>query len=71
MSFFNLNALSSPILIKIHFIDMPARIKVRGQEIHVHYPLRAHSPVLRSAGIEKWAPPISWLGNRRLRYHWG
>jgi hypothetical protein len=105
VSFFNLNALSSPILIKIHFdvvltmiadtlyyqfaqslrgfeacnaerlfrhfIDTPARIKVRGEEIHVHYPLRAHSPVLRSAGIEKWAPPISWLGNRRLHYHWG
>ena len=27
--------------------------------------------VLRSAGLEKWAPPISWLGNRKLRFHWG
>lgn len=105
VSFFNLNALSSPILIKIHFdvvltmiadtlyyhlaqslrgfencnadrifrhfVDLPARIKVRGNEIHIHYPLRAHSPVLRSAGLEKWAPPISWLGNRKLRFHWG
>lgn len=105
VSFFNLNALSSAILIKIHFdvvltmiadtlyyhlaqslrgfencdaerifrhfVDMPAKIRTRGDEIHIHYPLRAHSPVLRSAGLEKWAPPISWLGNRKLRFHWG
>lgn len=105
VSFFNLNALSSPIRIKIsfdavltmiadtlyyhlaqslrgfescnservfrHFIDVPAKIKIRGDEIQVHYPLRAHSPVLRSAGLEKWAPPISWLGNRKIRFTWG
>lgn len=105
VSFFNLNALSSPILIKIHFdtvltmiadtlffqfaqslrgfescnaerifrhfIDTPAKIKIKGDEIFVHYPLRAHSPVLRSAGLEKWAPPISWLGNKKLRFSWG
>ncbi|MGK5086475.1 transposase [Bdellovibrionota bacterium FG-2] len=105
VSFFNLNALSSPILIKInfdvvltmiaatlyyhlakslrgfescnaervfrHFVDMPAKIQIKGDEIHVHYPLRAHSPVLRSAGLENWAPPISWLGNRKLRFSWG
>ena len=105
VSFFNLNALSSPILIKVHFdvlltmiadtlyyhlarslrgfevcdaaklfrhfVDMPAKLKVRGDEIHVRFPLRAHSPVLRSAGLDKWTAPISWLGNRRLRYEWG
>src|SRR5258708_2614472 len=102
VSFFNLNALSSPILIKIqfdvvltmiadtlyyhlarqlrgfedcdaerifrHFVDSSAKIKVSGDEILVQYPLRAHSPVLRSAGLEKWAPRISWLGNRKIRY---
>jgi len=105
VSFFNLNALSSPILIKIsfdavltmiadtlyyhlarslrgfescnaerifrHFVDVPAKIKVSDDEIQVHYPLRAHSPVLRSAGLEKLAPPISWLGNRKIRFSWG
>jgi DDE family transposase len=105
VSFFNLNALSSPILIKIHFdtvltmiadtlyyhlarslrgfescnaerifrhfVDVPAKIKINGDEIHVRYPLRAHSPVLRSAGLEKSAPPISWLGNRKIRFAWG
>lgn len=105
VAFFHLNALSSPILIKVHFdvlltmmadtlyyhlaqslrgfescdaarifrhfIDMPAKIKVTQNEIHVHYPLRAHSPVLRSAGLDKWSAPISWLGDRKLKFFWG
>jgi transposase len=105
ISFFNLNALSSPILIKIHFdvvltmiadtlyyylaqslrgfencdaekifrhfIDMPANIEVKGQDIFIQYPLRAHSPVLRSAGLDKWIPNISWLGDRKLHFRWG
>lgn len=105
ISFFNLNALSSPILIKIHFdmlltmiadtlyyhlaqslkgfencdaekifrhfVDMPAHIKVEGDRIHVQYPLRSHNPVLRSAEFEKWMPPISWLGGRKLSFLWG
>lgn len=104
VSFFNLNALSSPILIKIHFdtvltmiadtlyyhmarslrgfencnaerifrhfIDTPAKIKISGDTIHVLFPLRAHSPVLRSAKLENWTPPISWLGNRKIRFTW-
>lgn len=104
ISFFNLNALSSPILIKIHFdvvltmiadtlyyylaqslrgfencdakkifrhfIDMPAKIEVKGDNIYIQYPLRSHSPVLRSARLDKWTPPISWLGNRKLFFSW-
>jgi hypothetical protein len=105
ISFFNINALSSPILIKTHldvvltmmadtlyyhlaqslrgfescdankvfrhFIDMPAKISVKKDQILVKYPLRAHSPVLRSAGLDKWAPSISWLGNKKLKFQWG
>jgi hypothetical protein len=105
IGFFNLNALSSPILIKIHFdvvltmiadtlyyylaqslrgfekcnaekifrhfIDMPANIEVSDTTIHVAYPLRAHSPVLRSAKLDVWAKPISWLGNRKIVFSWG
>jgi hypothetical protein len=104
VSFFNLNALSSPILIKVyfdvvttmvadtlyyhlakslrgfeqcdaakifrHFIDMPAKISVQGDEVKVKYPLRAHTPVLRAAGLDKWIPRISWLGNRKLTFEW-
>ena len=105
VAFFNINALSSPILIKVHldllltmiadtlyyhlaqqlrgfeacdaktifrhFIDMPARILVDNKHVHVKYPLRAHSPVLRSAGLDKWTAPLSWLGNRTVRFSWG
>jgi len=105
VGFFNLNKLSSPILIKIHFdvvltmiadtlyyhlaqslrgfekcnaekifrhfVDMPAKIHVTADTINVAFPLRAHSPVLRSAKIDAWAQPISWLGNRRIVYSWG
>jgi hypothetical protein len=105
IQFFHLNALSSPILIKIHFdvvltmiadtlyyqlaqslrgfescearkifrhfIDMPAKITVTKEEIQVKYPLRAHSPVLRSAGLDKWSASISWLGNRKIKFQWG
>ena len=105
IAFFNINALSSPILIKVHldllltmiadtlyyhlaqklrcfeacdaqkifrhFVDMPARIQVDDKQIHVRYPLRAHSPVLRSAGLDKYTQPLSWLGNRTIKYYWG
>ncbi len=54
-----------------HFIDMPAKISVTKEEILVRYPLRAHSPVLRSAGLDKWAQPVSWLGERKMRFVWG
>lgn len=105
IGFFNLNMLSSPILIKIHFdvvltmiadtlyyylaqslrgfekcnaekifrhfIDMPAKIDITETTINVRFPLRSHSPVLRSANFEKWSRPISWLGNRKLLFSWG
>jgi transposase len=104
VSFFNINSLSSAILIKVHldilltmisdtlyyhlaqslrgfescdadkifrhFINMPAKIRITNNEIHVNFPLRAHSPVLKSAGLDKWAKPISWLGNRKIKFHW-
>src|SRR5262245_55442117 len=54
-----------------HFIDMPAKIAMSKNEILVKYPLRAHSPVLRAAGFDKWTEPISWLGNRKLKFQWG
>ncbi len=104
VSFFCLNALSSPILIKIHFdvvltmiadtlyyhlaqslrgfencnaekifrhfIDVPAKIEVQADEIIVRYPLRSHNPVLRSVKLDAYAKPISWLGNRKLKFIW-
>jgi hypothetical protein len=54
-----------------HFVDMPASIEVESDVIHIKFPLRAHSPVLRSAKLDAWAQPISWLGNRKLVFSWG
>ena len=54
-----------------HFVDMPAKIDVTEDTINVRYPLRAHSPVLRSAKLEAWAQPLSWLGNRKVVFSWG
>lgn len=102
VSFFCLNALSSPILIKIHFdvvltmiadtlyyhlaqslrgfencngekifrhfVDVPAKIEVQADEIIVRYPLRSHNPVLRSARLDTYTKPISWLGNRKMKF---
>jgi Transposase DDE domain len=104
VSFFCLNALSSPILIKIHFdvvltmiadtlyyhlaqslrgfencnaekifrhfVDVPAKIEVQADEIIVRYPLRSHNPVLRSARLDTYTKPISWLGNRKIKFVW-
>jgi len=104
VSFFCLNALSSPILIKIHFdvvltmiadtlyyhlaqslrgfencnaekifrhfVDVPAKIEVQADEIIVRYPLRSHNPVLRSARLDTYTKPISWLGNRKMKFVW-
>ena len=50
---------------------MPAKIEVTADTIKVAYPLRAHSPVLRSAKLEAWAQPISWLGNRKIIFSGG
>ncbi len=102
VKFFSLNALSSPILIKVHFdvlmtmvahalyhflseklrgfeqiraatifrqfIDMKAEILVQGNNVIVTFPRRAHNPILKAAQIDKLAPPIPWLGNRRLQF---
>lgn len=104
ISFFCLNALSSPILIKIHFdvlltmiadtlyyhfaqslrgfescnaekifrhfIDTPAKIEIQPNEVIVRFPLRSHNPVLRSASLNTNSKPISWLGNRTIKFVW-
>jgi hypothetical protein len=29
---------------------------------------RSHDPILREAALDRDAPPISWLGNRRIYF---
>jgi len=102
VKFFSLNALSSSILIKVHFdvlttmiahalyhvlsqklrgfehcrastifrqfINMKADILISGEIITVRFPRRSHNPIIKAAQIDKKAPRISWLGNRRLQF---
>jgi transposase len=102
VKFFSLNALSSSILVKVHFdvlmtmiahalyhtmsqklrgfedcraatifrqfINMKADIEIRGEVIRVKIPRRSHNPIIRAAQLDKKAPPISWLGNKRLQF---
>ena len=100
VKFFSLNALSSPILIKVHFdvlmtmiahalyhffsqklkgfekcrsatifrhfINMKANIVIRGNDIIVTFPRRAHNPILKAAQLDRTPQSISWLGNKRM-----
>jgi transposase len=102
VKFFSLNALSSPVLIKVHFdvlmtmiahalyhffsqklkgfedcrpstifrkfINMKADVVVEGNDIIVHFPRRAHNPIIKAAQLDETPAPISWLGNRRIIY---
>ncbi len=104
VQFFHLNALSSPILLKVHFdvlltmiadtlyyhlaqslrgfetceasklfrhfVDVPAKIEVSKEQLVLRYPLRAHNPVLSSAHLDRASQPVSWLGNRRIKFLW-
>jgi transposase len=100
VKFFNLNALSSPILVKVHFdvimtmiadtlynmlaqklrgfqdCDAPkiyrqfikgkANLTIRGKEITVTYPRRAHNPILRNVPWHRLPTSISWLNDAKL-----
>lgn len=100
VKFFNLNMLSSPILIKVHFdivmtmiadtlynmlsqklrgfedCDAPkiyrhfvrgkGKLTVKGDELTVTYPKRAHNPILRSVPWHKMQSSLSWLNGARL-----
>ena len=100
VKFFHLNALSSPMLTKVHFdvvmtmvadtlynmlaqklrgfedCDAPkiyrhfvkgkGKIKVRGSEISVIYPRRAHNPILRAVPWAKQPHTLSWLDHAHI-----
>ena len=95
VDFFNLNALSSPILVKVHFdvimtmiadtlyhmlalklrgfeqCDAPkifrnfvrgkGVVKIKGQDLTVSFPRRAHNPILRSVPWHRLPSNLSWL----------
>ena len=105
VKFFNINALSSPILLKVHFdmvmtmiadtlywrlaqhlrgfekcdanticrsfVHGQGVVAVRGGEINVHYPKRAHNPILRAVDWERLPQSIPWLADAKLKLTFG
>jgi transposase len=101
VKFFNLNMLSSPILIKVHFdivmtmiadtlynmlaqklrgfedCDAPklyrhfvrgkGKITVKGKNLTVTYPKRAHNPILRSMPWHRMPESLTWLDGANLK----
>lgn len=101
VDFFNLNALSSPILVKVHFdvimtmiadtlynmlavklrgfehCDAPkifrnfvrgkGIVKVKGEDLTVTFPKRAHNPILRSVPWHRMPSSLSWLNGINLK----
>ena len=49
------------------FLDTPARVLVRPDEVVVRLARRAHNPILLDAGIIGPSTPIPWWGGRPLR----
>ena len=102
VKFFHINALSSPILIKVHFdvvmtmiadtlysmlaqklrgfeqcnapklyrhfIRGKANVKVKGDEVVVTYPRRAHNPILRAVPWNHLPQSLSWLEKMKLTF---
>jgi hypothetical protein len=100
VKFFNLNALSSPILVKVHFdvlmtmiadtlysmfaqklrgfeqcdaqkiyrhfVRGRATVKIRGGDLLISYPRKAHNPILRSVPWQRLPQTISWLDGIKL-----
>ena len=105
VKFFHINALSSPILLKVHFdmvmtmiadtlywrlaqnlrgfekcdantifrnfIRGRGTVDVRGNEIKVSYPKRAHNPVLRGAPWRHLPTGMPWLDGSKLTLVFG
>jgi hypothetical protein len=105
VKFFHINALSSPILLKVHFdmamtmiadtlywrlaqnlrgfekcdanaifrnfVHGSGSVIVRGNEITIAYPKRAHNPILRAVSWQYLPGHIPWLVDAKLNYEFG
>lgn len=48
------------------FVDATARVSIEAKHIRVHFPKRAHNPLLLAAGFAATDLAIPWLGHKRL-----
>jgi hypothetical protein len=51
-----------------NFVDATARVEITNNDIIVQFQKRAHNPMLFSAGYDAIETPVSWLGNKRLKF---
>lgn len=53
------------------FVETAGVVCVEGEEIRVGFERRSHMPLIREAALDHEAPPIPWLGRKRLRFSFG
>jgi len=54
-----------PKLLFRKFILSKATVMVTPQAVKVYFSKRSHNPIVKAAALDKTAPPVTWLGNRR------
>ena len=50
------------------FVETAGLIEVQQDRVVVTLDRRSHNSILREAALDKDAPPIPWLANRRLQF---
>lgn len=52
------------------FVETGGLIDIQDDRLIVHFDKRCHNPILREAALDHECPPIPWLHNRRLVFHY-
>jgi hypothetical protein len=50
------------------FVETAGAVEVRQDRVVVALDRRSHNPILREAALDKDAPPVPWLANRRVQF---
>jgi hypothetical protein len=53
------------------FVETAGAVSVEGEEIRVGFERRSHMPLIREAALDQEAPPVPWLGRKRVRFSFG
>ena len=58
----------SPKKLYRRFVETGGTVQVRPDCILVSFDRRSHNPVLREAALDRELRPITWMGNRPVRF---
>jgi hypothetical protein len=50
------------------FVETAGTVTIRPDRLSVAFDRRCHNPILREAALDREAPPIPWLGGRRVEF---